>query len=58
MEQQKVEIAEKRKNFNQSGYHVADIPFSKGSMSTSSGVLEIVRSVGWSDGNGPTVALV
>ena len=46
MEQQKVEIAEKRKNLNQSGYHVVDIPFSKGSMSTSSGVLEIVRSVG------------
>ena len=45
MEQQKVEIAEKRNNLNQRGYHVADIPFCEGSMSTSSGVLEIVRSV-------------
>ena len=39
-EQQQAEIAEKRKNLNQSGYRVADISFSEASTSTSSGDLE------------------
>ena len=40
IEQQQAKIIEKRKNLNQSGYRVADIPFSQASTSASSGDLE------------------